>query len=262
MTRLYGCTCNQPQRLLESLAPVRDLLVAPGPVSRWGLGYVQSGQVLLSRTPRPSTTDVDLFGPLDRVNADYLVVHASEEDGLRGTANTQPFRFRRWMFAAQDQALADGFAEIQSGVIEHVPDFLRRNIQGKTAAEHLFHLFLAFMHDSGLIDDVNISPADARRALRDTVALVHNLASRAGLKGAPGNAILSNGRIMLAARLDEPICVRRLKVVSHDKDATSFRGVLALSSRENPGEGFEEIPQRSVLEISREINIGIVDIDA
>lgn len=262
MTRLYGCTCNQPQRLREALASVRELLVANPPVSRWGLGYVQSGQVLLSRTPRPSEQAVDLYGPLERVTADYLIVHACGADGLRGSANTQPFRFRRWMFAAQDNTLSEGFAEIQGGVIEHIPDFLRRNIKGKTPAEHLFHLYLAFLHDSSLLDDVNINASDARRALRDTIALVANLTSRAGLQGSPGNVLLSNGRIMLAARLEEPLCLRRLKVASHDKDATAFRGVLALSSPDQPGEGFEKIPTRSVLEISRELNVQIVDIDS
>ncbi len=262
MTRLYGCTCNQPQRLQESLTSVRELLVAEAPVSRWGLGYIQSGQVLLSRTPRSSKTDVDLYGPLDRVHATYLIVHACDDDGLRGSVNTQPFRFRRWMFAAQDNTLVDIFSEIQPGVLEHIPDFLRRNLQGKTPAEHLFHLFLAFLHDSGVIDDVNVAPPDVRRALRDTVALVTNLAGKQGLEGAPGNLLVSNGRIMLAARLAEPLCMRRLKVAAREKEPSTFRGVLALSAPENPGQGFEEIPQRSVLEISRDLDAQIVDLDA
>jgi len=166
------------------------------------------------------------------------------------------------MFAAQDNTLTDGFAEIQGGVLEHIPDFLRRNLQGKTPAEHLFHLFLAFLHDSGLIDDVNLGTENVRRALRDTVALVQNLAARAGLEGSPGNILTSNGRIMLAVRLDETLCLRRLKIDSHEKEPSTFRGVLALSSKDHPGEGFEEVPRRSVLEISRDLNIQIADLDA
>jgi glutamine amidotransferase len=236
--------------------------VASAPVPRWGLGYVQSGQVLLSRTPRASETDVDLWSPLDRVTADYLVVHACDEDGLRGSVNTQPFRFRRWMFAVQDNTLAGGFEQIHDGVLEHIPDFLRRNLKGKTPAEHVFHLFLSFLHDSGLIDDVNLDPADARRALRDTLALLLSMNARAGGKGAPGNIMLSNGRMMVAARLEEPLFLRRLKVAPVDKEPESFRGVLALSASENPGQGFEEIPKRSVLEISRDLDIQIASLDA
>ena len=65
-----------------------------------GPGLLQGGDVLLVRTPKSSAKPVDLAGPL-----------AGDPDGLRdragrqrraasrGTDNTPPFRFRRWMFA-------------------------------------------------------------------------------------------------------------------------------------------------------------------
>ena len=57
MTRLFGCISNQPQRLGEALAPARGALVARGPLSRWGVGYVHSGEVLLSQ--HPLTVSID-----------------------------------------------------------------------------------------------------------------------------------------------------------------------------------------------------------
>ena len=52
---LFACMCNQPQRLSAALAPVRSVLLAQPPVSRWGLAYSQGGDVLLVRTPKSST---------------------------------------------------------------------------------------------------------------------------------------------------------------------------------------------------------------
>ena len=57
--KLFACICNQPQRLPTALAPVRAALIAQPPVSRWGLGYVQGGDVLLVRTPKASAVPVD-----------------------------------------------------------------------------------------------------------------------------------------------------------------------------------------------------------
>ena len=51
---------NAPYAALgPRLAPVRAALLVPAPVSRWGVGYVQGGEVLLSRTPRSSADAVD-----------------------------------------------------------------------------------------------------------------------------------------------------------------------------------------------------------
>ena len=61
--KLFARICNQPQRLSVALAPVRAALIAQPPVSRWGLGYIQGGDVLLVRPPKPSATPGDLAGP-------------------------------------------------------------------------------------------------------------------------------------------------------------------------------------------------------
>ena len=63
MTRLFGCICNQPQRLDEALESVRGMLVAAPPVARWGLGYVHSGEVLLTLHPRQAAGEVAFHSP-------------------------------------------------------------------------------------------------------------------------------------------------------------------------------------------------------
>lgn len=260
MSLLFGCICNQPQTMVEALQPVRDSLRATAPVPRWGLGYVQGGQVLLSRTPRLSETDVEMYESIERLTTDYLIGHAAGDDGLRGNENTQPFRYRTWMFA-QDGS-APELEKILPALNEHLPPFLRRNVKGKTSAEYLFNLFLAFLHDGGKLDDPNLPLGETRRALRDAAALFSSLQTKAGVSHSGlGNVMVSNARSMLAVRLAGPLYMRRLKV-HEEGEADTFRGVLVVSRGENPGEGFEEIPESSALEIQRDLRTDIVSLDA
>ena len=264
MTRLFGCICNQPHRLDEALEAVRAVLVAPAPVARWGLGYVHSGEVLLTLHPRQSG-DVDFHGLLAGLNSDYVIGWAGGDDALRGDANTQPFRYRRWFFAQEGPGpSAELFADLHPQLVTHIPDYLRRNIRGRSPAEHVFHLFLSMLHDAGTLDDPNLAPIHIRRALRDTVALVEKVAGKKVDELALGNIIVSNSRSMMGVRLGAPLVVRRLKQHKDPKRPESqFKAVLVVSSADLRGEsGFEELPPRSAVAISRDVSTDIVELDA
>jgi glutamine amidotransferase len=266
MTRLFGCICNQPQRLDEALEGVRSVLTAPAPVSRWGLGYVHSGEVLLTLHPRPSAGEVDFHSLLSGLNSDYIIGWAGEEDELRGDANTQPLRYRRWLFAQEGVGpSAAEFHEVLPHLVQHIPDYLRRNIRGRSPAEHIFHLFLSMLHDAGTLDDPNLAPSHIRRAVRDTLALVQRVAAtRTGHPWPLGNIILSNSRSMLAVRLSAPLDVRRLKQQTDPRRPESeFKAVLVVSSPDLRGEsGFEELPPSSALAINRDVTTDIVELDS
>jgi predicted glutamine amidotransferase len=269
MTRLFGCICNQPQRLDEALESVRTVLVARAPVSRWGLGYVHSGEVLLTLHPRQASGEVDFYALLAGLNSDYAIGWAGAEDELRGDANTQPFRYRRWFFAQEnmpntDASAAAATAELVPQLTQHIPDYLRRNIRGRSPAELVFHLFLSMLHDAGTLDDPNLAPTHIRRALRDTVALVDAVAAKASATWQHGNIVVSNSRSMMAVRLGEPLQVRRLKQQKDPRRPESqFKAVLVVSSPDLRGEsGFEELPPRSAVAISRDVTTDIVELDA
>ena len=271
--KLFACICNQPQRLPIALAPVRAALIAQPPVSRWGLGYVQGGDVLLVRTPKASAVPVDLAGPLTaEIKTDCVIAQAVRDDslGLGGTDNTPPFRFRRWMYAQSglDNQLLSGAAEgaaeeVAPRLLEHIPEYLRRNLKGRTPAELIFHVFLAMLHDEGNIDDANLPPAASRRALAATLKLVAAELARAGKTSAAlGNVALTNGRSMVVAHVDEPLRLRRLWVTGErgERDE-SFRGFLLVSGGDvDSKDGFEDVPpHRSVL-ISRDLQVSFADL--
>lgn len=276
--KLFACICNQPQRLPVALAPVRPALIAQPPVSRWGLGYIQGGDVLLVRTPKASSAPVDLAGPLTaEIKTDCVIAQAVRDvvPGVGGTDNTPPFRFRRWMYgqtgldsqlfvdSGEPRASDAASDDVAARLLAHVPEYLRRNLKGRTPAELTFHVFLAMLHDEGNIDDANLPPAASRRALAATLKLVAAELARAGKSGISlGNVALTNGRSMVVAHLDEPLRLRRLWVTGErgERDE-SFRGYLLVSGGDgDPKDGFEDVPpHRSVL-ISRDLQVSFADL--
>jgi glutamine amidotransferase len=260
--KLFACMCNQPQRLWAALAPVRSALVAEPPISRWGLAYSQGGDVLLVRTPKASDKPIDLAGPLAEIATDCAIGQAMRDVGehsLGGTDNTPPFRFRRWMFAQTGRLDLDTAAP---RLLEHVPEYLRRNLRGRTPGELVFHVFLAMLHDEGAVDEPNVPVQATRRALAATIRLVAAELAKTGGTSTMGNLVVSNGRSMVIARIDEPLRLRRLWVTGErgERDE-SFRGVLMISGGDgDPKDGFEDIPaQRSVL-VTRDLQVQFADL--
>jgi glutamine amidotransferase len=264
--KLFACICNQPQRLSVALAPVRAALLAQPPVSRWGLGYIQGGDVLLVRTPKASASAVDLAGPLTAdIKTDCAIAQAMRDEGapISGTDNTPPFRFRRWMYAQtglDSQLFVD---DIAPHLLEHIPEYLRRNLKGRTPAELVFHVFLAMLHDEGNIDDPNVPPQSTRRALAATLRLVSTELERVGKSGSSlGNVALTNGRSMIAAHLHEPLRLRRLWLTGErgERDE-SFRGFLLVSGGDgDPKDGFEDVPPQRAVLISRDLQMSFADL--
>ena len=87
--KLFACMCNQPLRLSAALAPVRAALVAQPPVSRWGFGYIQGGDVLLVRTPKGSGAPIDLAAPLGDIATDCAIAQAVSDTRFAGTDKTR-----------------------------------------------------------------------------------------------------------------------------------------------------------------------------
>jgi len=261
---LFACMCNQPQRLAEALAPVRHALVAEPPVARWGLAYAQSGDVLLVRTPKASTTPVDLAAPLAELPTDCAIAQsvAIGADGYAGTDNTPPFRFRRWMFGLTGQPMLEGATQ---KLVAHVPEYLRRNLKGRTPGELVFHVFLAMLHDEGAIDDPNVPLAVTRRALAATIKLVaaEQAQAKAG-EGGFGNLVVSNGRSMVAVRLDHPLKLRKLWTRGERTERDeSFRGVLLVSNgvESEAKDGFEDVPAQRAVLIQRDLQVSLAELN-
>jgi glutamine amidotransferase len=261
--KLFACMCNQPQRLAAALAPVRATLVAQPPVKRWGLGYVQGGDVLLVRTPKSSEHPVDLAAPLSELHTDCAIALAVQRDTstLGGTDNTPPFRYRRWMYAQTGMLDTHGLEDVMPRLLEHVPEYLRRNMKGRTPAEVAFHLFLAMLQDGGQLDDPNLPVTTTRNALAAAVRLMNVELEKAGKTAVLGNIALTNGRSMVVAQIDEPLRLRRLFVTGDRGEREDFRGVIMVSGGDgDPHDGFEDVPASHAVLISRDLKVTLADL--
>jgi len=194
--------------------------------------------------------------------------------GLPRTENTHPFRFRHWVFA--HQGTLDAFDRIRDALLESVPDFLRRNIRGQTDSELLFHLFLAFLHDAGKLDDPNLSVAIASQAVRAMLAFAERRVADAGGRRSVLNVVLTNGRILLATRHGAPLhtmqiqgladcgaCRERMpdfgdpKPIPHEH----LRSVLVVSDGIGGDlQGWNEVPENSLVTVDRELEVAVASL--
>ena len=90
-------------------------------------------------------------------------------------------------------------------VLESTPSFLRRNIRGVSMSEHFFHLFLAFLHDAGLLDQPTPPPTAVHVALRNSLAFVDRLLVSIGSPSLKIALVATNGRCFVATGCAYPM---------------------------------------------------------
>ncbi len=222
VNRLVAYFGNDADRVECALFPARQALftrTADQPQNGWGLGFVHGGDVLLQKRPRADAAEVDFFSLAKDLRADALVgCLGSDDDGRLSAENADPFRFRSWLFGAVGHT--EGFDLVRERILQSVPEFLRRNIRGRSPSEHIFHLFLAFLHDAGLLEAQSPQPEAVQRALGESVAFVDRLLLAARGTTTKLAIVASNGRCLVASAHGFPIQFLDIKGIA---DCTACR---------------------------------------
>lgn len=237
----------------------------------YGFGYYTTGDVLLGKRPTGAPAPLTVAQLVGEVDTDVLVAHARYATiGNHKDENTQPFRFRRWLFA-HDGSI-EGFALVKPRLLEILPDFLRRNVEGETDTEHAFMVFLKFLRDDGRLDDLDLEADAAGEALARTVRQIDAWCREAGAQKSSLNFVATNGRIMAATRRGRPLSYALLEGIvpcalhgvgtgSPDAEAKMrpHRQVKAVcfSSRLLQPNGFLEVPQSSAVAVSRDLRVSV-----
>src|SRR6516164_4023779 len=212
MARLFGIIGNRPDLAARVLASEAEALRARsrGAPLGWCLAFYQGGEVLMRRRPIDERPEIDVAKLTADVRADLVVGHVRHATvGALRTENTHPFRYRQWLFA--QTGTVPEFEQVRERLVASVPDFLRGDIRGETDAEVMFHVFLSFLHDAGLLGDGLVDASVVREALRSSLAVVDGMTAEVG--AAPGklNLMVSNGgHIVALHRSDAPMCMRTL----------------------------------------------------
>ncbi len=277
MSHLVAYVGNEPDNMACALFSARGALVSRAEKPEgWGLGFVQGGDVLLQKRPRVESKEVDLYGLIKDLRADAVVGRVGfRSDGSTPAEDADPFRFRSWLFGSVgeigDISSSDAipcsegaaFDGVRERLLESVPDFLRRNIRGKSPSEHIFHLFLSFLHDAGSLDAPSPSANVVHAALRNSMTFLDRLLAGTGGAAVRLALVATNGRCLIAANAsyplrylhvegisDCPVCSGR---VDRDRDGRriqheALRAVILEANRAVPSRGgWREIPDRSVL---------------
>jgi len=257
---------NEPENMACALSSARNALYSRGPrkPDGWGLGFVQGGDVLLQKRPRSDTTEVDLYGLVKELRADALIGRVGlGQEGNTSTDDADPFRFRSWLFGSVGHVSATGFENVREKMLESIPAFLRRNLRGRSPAEHIFHLFLAFLHDTGILDLPSPSPAAVQGALRNSVAFLDRLLAGTGSEPIELALVATNGRCFVATGCGYPIRYLHVEGISDcpvchgrtdpERDGRripheALRAVIVEANRAVSGRpGWHEVPDRSAL---------------
>jgi glutamine amidotransferase len=258
---------NEPENLACALFSARAALYVrgeAGTVEGYGLGFVQGGDVLLQKRPRAETVEVDLYNLVKDTRAEALIGRVGlAHDGSTPAEDADPFRFRSWLFGSIAEVEDATFETIRDKMLESTPAFLRRNIRGRSPSEHLFHLFLAFLHDAGILDQPTPAPAAVHAALRNSLTFVDGLLAEIG--GPPLQIALAatNGRCFVATGTAYPIRYLAIEGIT-DCPVCQARHVDGRNGRRVPHEalralvveadravakraGWHEVPNRSAL---------------
>jgi len=215
---------NEPENLACALFSARGALYSKSADGGrrandgFGLGFVQGGDVLLRKRPRAETSEVDLYGLARDKRAEALVGRVglaavagpesplgTKSDASVRAEDADPFRFRSWLFGSIGEVSEAAFERVREKVLESTPSFLRRNIRGLSMSEHFFHLFLAFLHDAGLLDQPTPPPTAVHVALRNSLAFVDRLLVASGSQSLKIALCATNGRCFVATGCAYPM---------------------------------------------------------
>ena len=285
MSHLVAYFGNEPENLSCALFLARSALYSKSARGGqrandgFGLGFVQGGDVLLRKRPRAETSEVDLYGLARDTRADAVVGRVgltqpdsggdrpagSNPDASVRAEDADPFRFRSWLFGSVSDVSQAAFDSVRERVLESTPSFLRRNIRGLSPSEHFFHLFLAFLHDAGILDQPTPPPTAVHVALRNSLAFVDRLLVQSGSPSLKVALVATNGRCFVATGCAYPMRYLHVEGISdcpvchasNDRgDARSerripheaLRAVVVEANRDVASRaGWHDIPDRSAL---------------
>lgn len=213
MARMFGFIGNRADlgaRVLELHSGALTVRTGPGEPLGWGIGFYQSGEVLLRRRPIDDRPVIEMAEAAQGLRTDVLVGHVRRATvGALRTENTHPFRYRSWLFA--QTGTVQGFDRLRDRLLESLPEFLRRNVRGDTDSELFFHLFLSFLHDAGQLNDGHVPTEHVAAALRSYIALVDRLSAEEGHGQNSGDTLVTNGEQMVALHRNGGMAYRVLR---------------------------------------------------
>ena len=203
MSHLVAFFGNDPDRVACALSPARTALHTAATGSAQGWAWASSRVATCCwRSGRAPAPPRSIFSPSPRICTPMRGSRGHRRRRSSRRRGRRPLPFSRWLFASIGDVA--GFASVREKLLESVPDFLRRNLRGRSASEHLFHLFLAFLHDGGILEQPGAPPEAVHRP-HASVAYLERLLGDAGFAAPPLAVVATNGRCLAAVTRSHPM---------------------------------------------------------
>jgi glutamine amidotransferase len=171
-----------------------------------GVATYQDGRAVLKRRPLDET--VRLSTLLEDIKTKRILAHVQDRPETSYDANnTQPFRYKNWLFALSGTLGGGGLDSKRT--LELIPDYLRQNIQGNLPPELVFHLFLANLYDEARLPVQRMESERIASALARTVRALPDLVEQRG--DIEFSLLLSNGAHVFGATHGRPLWYRTIE---------------------------------------------------
>lgn len=282
ISRLGHCfafVCNDSSLVATAIVPFQQALTFKrGAPKGWGLGLYQDDQALIRRHPTGTDDDPGIFQECSKLRSNIIVGQLREpQSHVSSPSNTQPFRYRQWMFVFSsdlDQQLHEIGSPIvmalRETLIKSCPPFIARMVNGDSLGELLFLRFITELKEMGLIESPETTSRMAIDALSKTLAALRTACQNAALPSQilsfAYSCIVSDGRFIIANHSQARLRILRYSTY-HDVRRTMdnkpvhyphLKAALLMSGDTGDAEqpGWESIEEHSFITIDPHLNIG------
>jgi glutamine amidotransferase len=200
---LVGCVLAA----LAAEAPLKPTL----PPEAYGIAYYQSDEALLERRPTGGQAfDLERLGR--HMESELLLAQAQSAGDLLPSLpkdeNTQPLRFRRWLFAQVGHL--SGFPSLYPALKRNLPEFLERQIKGDTDAEVVFMHVLKQLRSRGLADGA--TPGSMAASMGDAIRDLERAQRNQGVTVPnPLGLFLTDGKSLAVTAAGAPLSMRLIE---------------------------------------------------
>lgn len=211
--------------------------------SAWGVGVVQDGRALLKRRPRLGNHVFDFATLVGDSPSRFIVGVVLADDGRnRGTDSVPPFRFHNWILGTCPTA-GDGMGKaLRERVRALIPDHVARTIEGESDADLLMHALVSGIGGNATHRNADFPVELAADLVRDAA---EELRSATGGE-APLDAIIGNGRVLVALADRRPLFFRVVEGLDDDPLEIERRRSMHLGPRPTPRPHFRALALTSV----------------
>jgi glutamine amidotransferase len=264
---MLGVICNDEDLLTCAINEVsKSLQIENGDQNDGiGVGYFSHDDPLLRKKPSADTNEIDYTELVKDIYSNVLLIHIGKKDkGVWKDSNTQPFRFRRWLFAHVGELpeLIKNREKIEGSL----PNFLMRNIKGDTDSELAFHIFLDTLYKENDLNDLGLGAEKLATHLQTCVDQLDSFRTKSSSQS-DLCIMATNGQVM--ATICRGISVHYshregiLECPLHEQSEQQlhlhgrFRGIMLGAAMQDPGHQWREVSNNSILSVSKSLELKV-----